>query len=85
VRFEKLEVPAIAVATSAFVKQAEYQSKQLGCPDAQVYFVPHPVSNCTDAQLKMKAESAVVDLVEMLQGKFVQTQTLEVGASECTS
>ena len=48
------------VASSEFVDAAERQSQALGMPDlaTQAVYVPHPIQDATDEEMKEKAREA---------------------------
>lgn len=50
------------IASSAFVDAASAQAEALGLPEVQRVFVPHPIQDATDAEMRAKAD-AVVDQV----------------------
>jgi hypothetical protein len=55
-------LPALVVATSAFVQAAEVQSKALGHEPTMVW-VPHPIQDRTDGELRGIADSAFDEIV----------------------
>ena len=50
------------VATTAFVQAAEVQSKALGHEPTMVW-VPHPIQDRTDEELRALADSALDEIV----------------------
>ncbi len=60
--FEIHGKPAVFLASSVFVDAAEAQSKALGLPEVRRIFVPHPIQDATDDEMRAKAD-AVVDQV----------------------
>jgi hypothetical protein len=65
VDLETRGIPAVFVATLEFVDGAERQAKALGFDAAAVY-VPHPVQDRTDEELRAMADDAVEQLVDRL-------------------
>jgi hypothetical protein len=61
VDLEKRGVPSVFVATVEFVDGAQLQARQLGADPAAVY-VPHPIQDRTDAELKALADAAFAEL-----------------------
>jgi hypothetical protein len=61
--FEGAGKPAVLVASSAFEQAAREQSERLGQPAARRAFVPHPVQDRTDEELRAAA-AAIVDELE---------------------
>lgn len=60
--FEIQGTPAVTIASSEFVDAAETQARALGMLDARRVFVPHPIQDATDDEMRQKAE-AVADAV----------------------
>ena len=56
-------IPAVYVATEAFVDGAERQAKALGF-DPAVVFVSHPIQDRTDDEMRAIAERAYAAIVE---------------------
>ena len=59
VELEGQGVPAVLVASAAFEDTAREQAKRLGQPALARVFVPHPVQDRTDDELRAMARSAV--------------------------
>jgi len=60
--FEIQGTPAVTIASSEFVDAAETQARALGMLDARRVFVPHPIQDATDDEMRQKAED-VADAV----------------------
>ncbi len=60
--FEINGKPAVFVASSEFIDAAEVQAEALGFPDVRRIFVPHPIQDATDDEMREKAD-AIVDMV----------------------
>jgi hypothetical protein len=60
--FEIQGIPAVFIASSVFVDAAEKQAEALGLPDVRRIFVPHPIQDATDEEMRDKAD-AIVDQV----------------------
>jgi hypothetical protein len=58
-------IPGVMVATTAFEQAARAQSEALGFEPALVY-VPHPIQNRTDEELRAIADEAVEAIVAAL-------------------
>ena len=54
--FEIQHIPAVFIASSEFVGAAEAQSKALGMPDVNRVFVPHPIQDATDDEMRERAD-----------------------------
>ncbi len=50
--FEINGKPTVVIATDVFVDAAEVQSKALGLPEAPRIFVPHPIQDATDEEIR---------------------------------
>lgn len=56
--FEAAGIPACAVVSNGFMKQARYQAKILESSMIPQVFVPHPISDQTMKQMHAKAEAS---------------------------
>ena len=65
VDLESRGIPGVFIATEAFVDGAERQARALGFDPAAVY-VPHPVQDRTDDELRAMAARAVEAIVASL-------------------
>lgn len=63
VELEGRGVPAVYVASSEFRQAGEAQSRALGYEPAVVY-VPHPIQDRTDDEMRAIADSAFEDLLK---------------------
>ena len=64
--YEARGVPAVFVASDEFVQAAEAQARALGGDPARV-FVPHPVQDRTDDEMRAMADAAVDAVLAALQ------------------
>ena len=55
---ESRGVPAMFIASDVFIQAAESQANALGFPTVQRVFVPHPVQDRTDDEMRALADSA---------------------------
>ena len=62
VSLEALGVPTVFVASTEFIDAAEAQSRALGADPARV-FVPHPIQDRTDDEIRRLADDAVDAIV----------------------
>ena len=62
VNLEALGVPTVFVASTEFVDAADAQSVALGADPARV-FVPHPIQDRTDDEIRALADAAVDGVV----------------------
>ena len=60
-------VPAVYVASSEFVEAGAAQARALGFQPAAV-FVPHPIQDRTDAEMRALAEAALEEVATRLTG-----------------
>jgi hypothetical protein len=65
--FEREGRPAVLVASDVFTGAADKQAQMLGQPAARRAFVPHPVQDRTDDELRELAQSVVDELVAALR------------------
>jgi hypothetical protein len=55
---ERRGIPGVFVASTEFIEAAEAQARALGFPAAAVY-VPHPIQDRTDEEMRDLADGAV--------------------------
>lgn len=60
--------PTVFVASDAFVDAADVQATALGLPDVRRVFVPHPIQDATDDEMRAKADAIIDQLIEALVG-----------------
>jgi hypothetical protein len=58
-------IPSVGVATTEFIQGAEAQAKALGTDPALV-FIPHPVQDRTDEELRQLADDHFEAIVRLL-------------------
>ncbi len=58
-------MPALIVASTAFVHAAEVQSKALGY-EPTIVWVPHPIQDRTDAELRAIADSVFDEITQKM-------------------
>ena len=58
-------IPGMFVASTEFVDAAAAQAAALGV-DPAVVFVPHPIQDRTDAEMRQMARTAVADIIAAL-------------------
>lgn len=63
---ESRQIPGVGVASSEFVQAAALQSKALGFDPAMV-FVPHPIQDRTDDEMRALADGALAEILRLLQ------------------
>ena len=64
--FEIQGIPSVFIASTEFVDAAEVQSKALGLPDVKRVFVPHPIQDATDDEMRAKADAIVEEVIAAL-------------------
>ncbi len=64
--FEINGKPSVFVASSEFVDAAEAQSRSLGLPQVKRVFVPHPIQDRTDPEMRERADAVLEQLIEAL-------------------
>jgi hypothetical protein len=65
--FEINGKPSVMVASSAFRDAAEKQAAALGLPEVNRVFVPHPIQDATDDEMRDKADAIIDQLVAALK------------------
>jgi len=63
VDLETRGVAAMFVASDVFMQAAEVQANALGFPSVQRVFVPHPIQDRTDEEMRALADSAYDSIV----------------------
>jgi alkanesulfonate monooxygenase SsuD/methylene tetrahydromethanopterin reductase-like flavin-dependent oxidoreductase (luciferase family) len=67
VNLEAAGIPSVFVASTEFVDAAVAQAAALGADPAAVY-VPHPIQDRTDAELRALADDAIDAIVAAVTG-----------------
>lgn len=62
---EAMGLPGVCIASTEFVAAAEAQAKALGFDAARV-FVPHPIQDRTDDEMRALADAAADDVLARL-------------------
>jgi hypothetical protein len=65
VNIEMAGIPMVFVASTEFIDAADAQARALGADPARV-FVPHPIQDRTDDELRALADGAIDALVAAL-------------------
>ena len=55
------------IASSVFAQAAQTQAVALGLPDVRRIFVPHPIQDATDDEMRAKADAIVEDFSNKLE------------------
>ena len=61
--------PSVGIASSEFEDAAETQATALGLPEARRVFVPHPIQDANDEEMRAKADDVMAAVVEALTSK----------------
>jgi len=64
--FEIQGIPSVFIASTEFVDAAEKQASMLGMPGVRRIFVPHPIQDATDDEMREKADAIVEAVIEAL-------------------
>ncbi len=64
--FEIQGKPSVFVASTAFVDAAQSQAEALGLPEVRCVFVPHPIQDATDEEMRLRADTIVDQVIEAL-------------------
>ena len=65
--FEINKTPSVVIASSVFADAAERQAEALGLPEVRRVFVPHPIQDATDDEMRSKADAIVNDVIAALK------------------
>ncbi len=55
------------IASDVFVDAAQKQADALGLPEVRRVFVPHPIQDATDDEMRAKADAIVNDVIAALK------------------
>jgi len=55
------------IASDVFVDAAEKQAAALGLPEVRRVFVPHPIQDATDEEMRAKADAIVDQVIAALK------------------
>jgi hypothetical protein len=64
--FEIQGKPSVFIASNVFESAAEAQSTALGLPEVRRVFVPHPIQDATDDEMRAKADAIIDELIAAL-------------------
>ena len=65
--FEVNRKPAVMIASDVFVDAAEKQAAALGLPEVRRVFVPHPIQDATDDEMRAWADAIVEQVIDALK------------------
>ena len=65
--FETNSKPSVVIASSTFVDAAQRQADALGLPEVRRVFVPHPIQDASDDEMRAKADAIVNDVIAALK------------------
>lgn len=65
--FENNQKPSVVIASDVFVDAAEKQAAALGLPEIRRVFVPHPIQDATDDEMRAKADAIVDQVIAALK------------------
>jgi hypothetical protein len=65
--FEINSKPSVVIASSTFIDAAQRQAEALGLPEVRRVFVPHPIQDATDDEMRAKADAIVNDVIAALK------------------
>ena len=63
IRLENLGIPAVPVATTEFITPARIQAGALGRPEFDAVYVPHPIQDRTDDEMRALADRVFDEVV----------------------
>lgn len=59
-------IPSVFIASDEFIEAAAAQSETLGLPEVRRLFVPHPIQDANDEEMRKKADAIVDDVIAAL-------------------
>jgi hypothetical protein len=65
--FETNKKPSVVIASDVFMDAAQRQADALGLPEVRRVFVPHPIQDATDDEMRAKADAIVNDVIAALK------------------
>lgn len=67
-QYELRGIPTVMIASTEFAHAAQRQAESLGMPEvaARAVYVPHPIQDATDEEMRMKARTALDAVVAAL-------------------
>jgi len=65
---ERRGTPAICVVTAVFQREATMQARFLGCPDARMVVIDHPLSTLQIDEVADRAKHAVAKIEDLFEG-----------------
>lgn len=65
--FENNQKPSVVIASDVFIDAAEKQAVALGLPEVRRVFVPHPIQDATDDEMRAKADAIVDQVIAALK------------------
>ncbi len=65
--FEINNKPSVVIASSTFIDAAQKQAEALGLPEVRRVFVPHPIQDATDDEMRAKADAIVDQVIAALK------------------
>ena len=64
--FEIQGIPSVSLASTEFEEAAKTQANALGMSDARRVFVPHPIQDATDDEMRTKADECIDAVITAL-------------------
>ena len=64
--FEIHGTPSVFIASSQFIDAAAVQAQALGLPEVRAVFIPHPIQDATDDEMRAKADAIIDHIIEAL-------------------
>ena len=64
--FEIQGIPAVFIASNEFTDAAAVQATALGLPQVRRIFVPHPIQDATDDEMRAKADAIIDEVIAAL-------------------
>ncbi|MSQ57598.1 MAG: hypothetical protein EXR35_08845 [Limnohabitans sp.] len=69
IELEALGIPTAVIVTKEFVSECVTQRAALGMPGLEAVVVDHPLSSCTDEEVRLRARQAAEQVISLLQAR----------------
>ncbi len=64
---ERAGIPAVSIVTEPFIPTGQAMAANWGLPHYQFIAMPHPIANLTEAELNVRADRLVEQVVAQVQ------------------
>jgi hypothetical protein len=68
IHLEQAGLPAVTICTDIFMATSRAMASLWGAPEYPIIFTPHPISNLTRAELRVRAAAMLGQIVRIVTG-----------------